>query len=264
MGTILRSAWAWAINVVLILLWLPLMAVVRVFDRDPAHYHTGRMFRRLGYTMTRLTGLWRVEVEGTFPADPRRPYVVVSNHQSHADIPVVSVLPWDMKWVGKAELFRIPIIGWMMRLAGDIPVERGDARAGIKVLGRAREVLAQRCSVMFCPEGTRSKDGRLLPFNDGPFRLAVRTGTPILPLALDGTYDALPKHGWKFGPPRTLRLAVLDPIETQGMSVAEGRGLGDHVRGLIAGQLATWRGVPVEAVLAPEVEKPVNADTPAA
>lgn len=264
MGSVFRSVWAWLVITLLILLWLPLLAVVRVFDRDPARYHTGRMFRRLGAAMTRLTGIWRVEVDGAFPADPRRPYVVVSNHQSHADIPVVSNLPWDMKWVGKAELFRMPIVGWMMHLAGDIPVERGDARAGIKVLGRAKDVLAQRCSVMFCPEGTRSPDGRLLPFNDGPFRLALRTGTPILPLALDGTHDALPKHGWRFGPPRTLRLAVLAPIETAGLSAAEGRALGAQVRGRIADQLAAWRGVSVEDVLAPEVEKPVNAGTPAA
>jgi 1-acyl-sn-glycerol-3-phosphate acyltransferase len=260
----LRSLWAWSVIVLLIVAWLPLLALVRLFDRDPARYATGRMFRRLGAAMTRGTGLWHVEVEGEMPKDPRRPYVVVSNHQSHADIPVVSNLRWDMKWVAKAELFRVPFVGWMMQMAGDIPVDRGDARSGVAVLAKAREVLSKRCSVMFCPEGTRSPDGLLRPFSDGPFRLAARAGVPILPLALDGTHDALPKHGWRFGPARTMRLAVLDPIETAGLTPAEQKGLRELVHGRIAARIAAWRGVPVAAVLAPEVEKPANAGTPAA
>jgi len=264
LSSTLRSLWAWFVIVLLIVVWLPAVALVWLLDRDPARYATGRMFRRLGAAMTRGTGLWHVQVEGWLPDDPRRPYVVVSNHQSHADIPVVSNLPWDMKWVAKAELFRVPFVGWMMRMAGDIPVARGDARSGVAVLGRAREVLGKRCSVMFCPEGTRSPDGLLRPFSDGPFKLALRARVPVLPLALDGTHDALPKHGWRFGPARTMRLAVLDPIETDAMAAGEASALRAQVQGLIAAQIAAWRGVPVEEVFAPHVEKPANAGTAAA
>ncbi|MCA0267876.1 MAG: 1-acyl-sn-glycerol-3-phosphate acyltransferase [Bacteroidetes bacterium] len=246
----LRSAWIWFSIALLVLLWMPVMAVTRLFDRDPVHYATGRMFRRLGAAMTRVNPAWKIRIEGTYPADPRNPYVVVSNHQSNADIPLVSRLPWEMKWVGKAELFRLPLVGWFMRVSDDIPVDRDSQRSRATVLIRAMEVLRQHCSVMFFPEGTRSRDGLLLPFNDGAFRLAVKAQVPILPLALDGTTDALPKGGWRFGPPSDIRLAVLEPIPTEGLTVADVPALRDRVVALIAEQLAAWRGVPVAAVLA--------------
>ena len=75
---------------------------------------------------------------GDLPADPRHPYVVVSNHQSNADIPLISRLPWEMKWVAKKELFDVPVLGWEMLLAGDIPVDRRDAESRAPVLVRAR------------------------------------------------------------------------------------------------------------------------------
>ncbi|QXD15654.1 1-acyl-sn-glycerol-3-phosphate acyltransferase [Rhodocaloribacter litoris] len=246
--TTLRSLWVWSSNVLLILLWLPLLALIRLFDRDPARYTTGRWFRRLGAAMTRVNPFWRVEVSGERIEDPRRPYVVVCNHQSNVDIPVISRLPWDMKWVAKAELFRVPVVGWMMRLAGDIPVERGEQMSRARVLVAARRVLENRCSVMFFPEGTRSRDGRVYAFNDGAFRLAIKAGVPVLPLVLDGSFNALPKDSWRFGEPSTIRLRVLPPVETAGLRSGDTAALRDRVRGQIVAQVAAWRGVPVEAV----------------
>ena len=247
----LRSLWTWVAISVLIMLWLPLLAVIRVFDRDPARYHTGRWFRRLGAAMTRVNPLWHVEVSGERIPDPRRPFVVVSNHQSLADIPVISRLPWEMKWVAKAELLRVPVVGWMMRLAGDIPVARGDKRSRAQVLITARKVLERRCSVMFFPEGTRSRDGRVHAFNDGAFALAVKAGVPVLPLAVDGTFDALPKNSWRFGHPSAIRLKVLPPVETDGLGRDDVAALRRNVRAQIVAQLAEWRGVPAAAVNAP-------------
>ncbi len=244
----LRSIWVWFSITVLILLWLPLLALVRLFDRDPAHYHTGRWFRRLGAAMTVINPVWRVRVSGEKIEDPRRPYVVVSNHQSNVDIPVISRLPWDMKWVAKAELFKLPIVGWMMRMADDIPVDRRSKTSRARVLVKAREVLGKKCSVMFFPEGTRSRDGRVHRFNDGAFRLAIKAGVPVLPLAIDGTFGALPKHTWRFGEPTTIRLKVLPPVETAGMNEHDTEALRDRVRGMIVAQVAEWRGVPAEEV----------------
>jgi 1-acyl-sn-glycerol-3-phosphate acyltransferase len=85
-----RSALIWAAIVGLIVIWLPLLAVVRLFDRDPARYRTGRFFRQLGVAMTRVNPYWNIELEGHFPEDPRRPFVVVANHQSIGDIAVGS------------------------------------------------------------------------------------------------------------------------------------------------------------------------------
>ncbi len=238
----IQSALIWAAEVGLILLWLPLLAVVRLFDRDPAHYTTGRLFRLLGNAMTRVNPLWRVHIEGAFPDDPRLPYVVVSNHQSNADIPVVCRLPWEMKWVAKAELFKLPVAGWMMRLAGDIPVNRNDRASRTRVLTTAKQVLKHRCSVMFFPEGTRSRDGRVRRFQTGAFRLAIEAGVPILPLAIDGTRDALPKNGWKFGNAIDAYLKVLPPIPTDGLNPSDADELAAQVRDRIISQIADWRG----------------------
>ncbi len=255
----LRSLYTWVASALLILAWLPLMAVVRLFDRDPARYHTGRLFRRLGATMTRLNPAWQITVEGTeHIGDPRRPYVLVSNHQSNADIPVVSRLPLEMKWVGKKALFDLPVLGWMMKLAGDIQVDRGDARSRAAVIIKGREYLEKRCSVIFFAEGTRSRDGRLLPFTDGAFRLAVKAQVPILPLAIEGTGSALPTRTWKFGASTPIRLRVLAPVETAGLKTADVPALRERIRTEIAAQIAAWRGVALQDVLAPAVEETAN------
>ena len=240
----LRSIWVWTSVTALIIIWLPLLAVIRVFDRDPARYTTGRWFRRLGMMMTRVNPSWRLQIAGDFPANPRNPYVVVSNHQSMADIPLLSNLPWEMKWIGKIELFRLPYIGWMMKLAGDIPVDRQDRRSGAAMLLRALRTLSLKCSVIFFPEGTRSPDGRLGKFNDGAFHLAVKAQVPLLPIALEGSYGCLPKKSWRFGPPQTILVRLLPPVPTAGLTNDDVPALRDRVRGLILNEVASLRGVP--------------------
>ena len=237
----LRSIWVWGAVASLIIVWLPLLTLIRIFDPDPVRYRTGRWFRRLGVAMTRVNPSWRVHRDGVKIANPRRPYVVVSNHQSLADIPIISHLPWEMKWIGKAELFSLPLVGWMMRLAGDIPVDRADRRSGARMLLAAKACLLLKCSVMFFPEGTRSPDGRVWKFNEGAFHLAIKAGVPVLPVAIEGTRDCLPKRSWKFGPPQEILLRVLPPVETEGLSSDRVEELRDRVRGMIVDQIAAWR-----------------------
>lgn len=238
-----RSALIWAAIVTLIVIWLPLLAITWVFDRDPARYTTGRLFRRLGAAMTRVNPMWQIELHGENPEDPRNPYVVVANHQSLGDIAVISRLPWEMKWVAKAELFRLPFAGWMMRLAGDIPVDRQDPSSRSAVIKRASRVLRNRCSVMFFPEGTRSKNARVRRFQTGAFRVAIANGVPILPIAIDGTSNAIPKHSWKFSERIAARVGVLDPVPTTGMSLEDAPRLAEEVRQRVIAQIAEWRGV---------------------
>jgi 1-acyl-sn-glycerol-3-phosphate acyltransferase len=243
-----RSAWTWFAVTALIVLWLPLLTLIRLFDRDPVHYRTGKWFRRLGVAMTTVNPAWQLAMSGTKISDPRHPYVVVSNHQSMADIPLISHVPWEMKWVGKEELFRLPFAGWMMRLAGDIPVDRADRRSGAKMILRCLKVLEQKCSVIFFPEGTRSPDALLGRFNEGAFHLAIKAQVPVLPLVIEGSHACLPKKSWKFGAPATIQLKILEPVETRGMTLDDVEMLRDKVRGLIARQLAEWRGVAVDQV----------------
>lgn len=224
------------------------MAITHFLDRkDPGKYATGRQFRRLGYLMAAVNPAWTIRISGKYPMSMRNPYVVVCNHQSLADIPIVSRLPWDMKWVGKESLFKLPVLGWMMRVARDIPVSRGDRRSRAQVMIDTKERLAQNVSVMIMPEGTRSPDGRVGEFNDGAFKLALKLGVPVLPIALEGSFDALPKNGWLFGSGSLIHLHVFEPIlpdEWKG----DGTELCEHVRQLIVKQVAEWRGVSPESV----------------
>jgi 1-acyl-sn-glycerol-3-phosphate acyltransferase len=216
------SIWAWLVLVVCIVLWLPVLAVVRLLTApfDRGRYIPGRIFRKIGPAMATLNPLWRFRYSGTMPKDPRRPFVVVSNHESFTDILLISHLPWEMKWLSKAELFRIPIMGWEMWLAGDIPVKRGFGPSAIEAMERCRKALDNRVSVMIFPEGTRSKTSELLPFKDGAFRLAIEAGVPILPLAVSGTGTALRKHDWRFGR-SDAEVRVLEPVETTGLSLSD-------------------------------------------
>jgi 1-acyl-sn-glycerol-3-phosphate acyltransferase len=214
------SLWSWLVLVVCILLWFPLLVLVRLFTFpfDRGRYIPGYIFRRIGPAMATLNPLWRFRYSGTLPANPRRPYVVVSNHESFADILLISHLPWEMKWLSKAELFRIPVMGWMMWLVGDVPVRRGFGPSAVEAMARCRDTLRNRVSVMIFPEGTRSKTAELLPFKDGAFRLAIEASVPILPLALSGTGTALRKHDWRFGK-SVAEVRVLEPVETTGLTL---------------------------------------------
>jgi 1-acyl-sn-glycerol-3-phosphate acyltransferase len=244
----LRSIWIWSAVSLLIVLWLPLVGLIWLFDSDPVRYRTGRWFRRLGVAMTKVNPTWNLVVSGVRVSNPRNPYVVVSNHQSFADIPLISHLQWEMKWVAKKELFKVPFVGWLLRLAGDIPLDRQDRRSGARMLMAASRYLSQHCSVIFFAEGTRSPDGRVGRFNDGAFALAVKAQVPVLPIAVEGSRNCLPKRSWKFGPAQTIQVAVLSPVDTAGMTLNDVPKLRDEVRGMIVKQVAEWRGVKCEEV----------------
>ena len=249
MRSVLVSLWVWLAIAVLMVLWVPLMAVVRLFDRDPAHYRSGYTLRLLGRAFTYVNPFWQITVDGDFPENPRNPYVAVSNHLSQGDPPIIARVPWEMKWVAKIELFRTPIAGQLLRLSGDISVDRRDRDSRANVLVKARDYLDKKCSVMFFPEGTRSRDGRVHRFADGAFRLAIKAGVPVLPIVIDGTQEALPKHSLWFDPnPEPIRVRVLPPVDSSGYEIGEARDLQRVVRDRIIEQLAEWRGVEPEAV----------------
>ena len=217
---------------------LPIMAVSSLRHRgDPTQRHPGRWMRRLGRTASRLTPLWKFEVEGQRPADiDHKGYVVVANHESTADPFLLSWLPFDMRWVAKEELFKPPISGWAMRFGGDIPLRRGKGDSVRVMLQECERALAGGISVMIFPEGTRSKDGKMLPFKDGAFTLAIRAGVPVLPVALAGTYAMRPKHSRWFGKAHACA-KILEPISTEGMGPGDVATLRDASRDSIAAAL---------------------------
>jgi 1-acyl-sn-glycerol-3-phosphate acyltransferase len=236
----LCSIWSWFVLGACFVLWAAPMGLVYLVTRrsDPGRYWVGYMFRQIAVVMATLNPLWKFRISGTMPADPRRPYVAVSNHESFVDILLISHLPWEMKWLSKAELFRIPMLGWLMSLAGDIPVERGTARSAVKAMKRCREILEGKVSVIIFPEGTRSETGEMLPFKDGAFRLAIDTQVPMLPMVVKGTATALRKRSWKLGK-SVAEVRVLEPVETAGMTTADVPRLREQVREIMAREQAS-------------------------
>jgi 1-acyl-sn-glycerol-3-phosphate acyltransferase len=218
----LISAILWLLTTVLATLWLPLLAAIYAVTvpRDPGRYVVGRWFRRAAVVAVALNPYWRFRVSGVRITDPRRPYVAVSNHESYADIFLISHVPWEMKWLSKAEVFRVPVMGWMMRMAGDIGVHRGRATSRAEALEGMRDRLNRRVSIMVFPEGTRSPTHEMLPFRDGAFRLAIEFGAPILPMVVAGTRHAMRRGSLVFNRARA-EVRVLEPIPTDGMTMAD-------------------------------------------
>ena len=218
-----------------VILGTPLVAIIWIVTApfDSGRYAAGRMFRLIAVFTVKLNPLWHFETAGRAVHDPRRPYVAVSNHESYADIFLISHLPWEMKWMSKETMFNIPFMGWMMRMAGDIRIVRGERQSAIKALAAARDRIAKHVSVMIFPEGTRSRGHGMLPFKDGAFRVAIETGASILPLVVAGTRRAMAKGSFRFQKARA-RVKVLDPVETKGLSIDDVGALRDKVRAIIA------------------------------
>lgn len=156
--------------------------------------------------------LWRLAVTGRSRLPWRGPAVIVANHTSLIDILVLFALYRPFKWVSKVEIFKVPLIGWNMRLNGYVALVRGDKESVVKMMRRCRELLAQGSPVILFPEGTRSKTGELQAFKDGAFTLAAEAGCPVIPVAVHGTGNALPKHGLVLREQVRARVEVLEPI----------------------------------------------------
>jgi 1-acyl-sn-glycerol-3-phosphate acyltransferase len=230
----LVSAWVWTAWVLIVLLGFPIACVIFAVTApfDPGRYAVGRFFRLMGKAAAAVNPWWRFRVSGVHVRDPRRPYVAVANHESYADIMLLCYLPWEMKWLAKQTIFNIPVMGWLMRMAGDVPVVRGDQKSGLDALERCRDRLRKRVSVMIFPEGTRSPTDELLQFKGGAFSLAVEAQVPILPIAIAGTRTAMAKHSFQVGH-ADAGCRVLEPIDTTGMGPRDVPALRNRVRALI-------------------------------
>lgn len=189
---------------------LGLWAVTAPFDRRLRLQHLFTCFWASLYTW--FNPLWRVRVEGREHVRPDRTYVMVANHQSFLDILVLFRLFRHFKWVSKAEMFRLPCIGWNMALNRYVRLRRGSPESIARMMAACERHLAQGSSIMIFPEGTRSPDGHLRAFKHGAFSLAQRAGVAILPIVIEGTAHALPKHGFVLRGRHAIRIRVLEEV----------------------------------------------------
>lgn len=157
-----------------------------------------------------------VTVKGVKYIEPGQSYIVAANHQSQLDILVVyGWLDLDFRWVMKKELRKIPVLGICCEKLGHIFIDRLDVSAAVAAINKAKEKISGGTSIFFFPEGTRSRDGNLLPFKKGAFKLALDLQLPILPVSIVGTHDILPAGTVCLRPGRS-KLIIHPPIETTG------------------------------------------------
>jgi len=218
------------------------LAAVHLRNRDdPTRRRAGHWLRNFGKATSFLNPLWTFSVDGEPPADiAERAYVVVCNHESNADPFLLSWLPWDMRWIAKEELFKVPFFGLLLRFGGDIALRRADKHSVLEMLAECRRTLQGGLSIMMFPEGTRSRDGQLRPFKDGAFQLALETGTPILPVVIAGTRTCLPVGSITLGKARAVA-RVLEPIETAHLKPSDLAMLREQTRERIAVAAAQLR-----------------------
>jgi 1-acyl-sn-glycerol-3-phosphate acyltransferase len=158
-----------------------------------------------------------LHIRGRERLDPGRPYVVMVNHQSHLDTgAVVAALPMHLAYVMKQELRKIPIFGYGCERMGMVYVERGNRESARRSMAEAARRVAGGRSVVFYPEGTRSRDGRLQEFKSGGFRLAIEAQVPILPVSIAGTRELFPPDSWRFRAGR-IDVTIGEPIPTTGL-----------------------------------------------
>jgi len=156
-----------------------------------------------------------VSVSGTEKLDSKKPYIFAANHQSQYDILALQgYLGVDFRWLAKKELFQVPIWGPAMRKAGYIPVDRSRGRQALKSLNEAAQKIAAGTSVIIFPEGTRTQDGIMKEFKAGAMVLAIKSGVDIVPVAIKGTYEILPK-GKLLVRPGNVTIHVGNPLATK-------------------------------------------------
>lgn len=233
------SLFFWVACVILLAVLYLVMLVLLVFT-FPFDKQRKILHRQCFWWSDAIIGLnpyWKVSVKGLEHIDPKRTYVIAVNHQSLADIVVLFQIRAQFKWVAKESLFSLPFLGWCLGLCKHIRLKRND-RASIRdVYREAIEYLRSGMSVFFFPEGTRSETDEMNPFQSGAFKLAISEKVPVLPIAVSGTRDAIPKGGWVMNSKVFCNLTVLEPIETASLEHSDFSKLSDTVRARIAAKL---------------------------
>ncbi|MFH0913392.1 MAG: lysophospholipid acyltransferase family protein [Candidatus Omnitrophota bacterium] len=212
----IQSVIIWAVGILLIVVLFFVMVflfmILYPFDRKRKVVHAQCFWWT--DAMTALNPYWDVKVSGLENIDHHQAYVVVSNHQSLADIVLMYKTKMQFKWVAKESLFKIPVLGWNMMLARHIRLRRGDFSSIKKAYREAGEWLRNGISVVFFPEGTRSDNHEIGRFQNGAFKLAIKEKVPILPVVIEGTKNAIPKGSWLFTTKISCVIKALVPIDT--------------------------------------------------
>lgn len=210
----IKSIIVWLTGIIFLVITFPLTMVVWLlifpFDRDKKVTHMFLVYQSL--ILTYLIPIWKIRIKGREKAIRGTTYVIISNHQSILDILLLNCLRYKYKWVSKIENSKVPVIGWYLKMADYIIVDRGNDESKTEMLEKSYNTLKKGISIMIFPEGTRSLNNQIGFFKRGAFQLALEANVPVLPVLIDGTGGILPKHGYHFGSGYQIKIKVLDPV----------------------------------------------------
>lgn len=214
-----------------LLIW----ATTRPFDTQVRLLN--RYTRQWALLYLKSMPMWQLKTTGFEHIDYNQPYIIVSNHQSMLDILAGYALPITFKWMAKAELFRVPVMGWNMSLNGYIRIFRGKSKGTRTMMRMCENAISRNDSVFIFPEGTRSKDGKLKKFKSGAFAMAIKMGVPVLPVVIKGTAEALPKHSLRILGKQVISVSVLPPQQTLAADNETAAEFAHRIHDLIAAEL---------------------------
>lgn len=221
------TAWCWAGCSVSTAFWGTISILGSLVSR------TGRLQH---YCMRRWSkdNLWlsrtRVEIEGLENVNALRPQVFVANHSGLHDIlSLAAFLPIQFRWIAKKSLFRVPFMGWHMRRSGYIAVDRDNPREAARSIIEAAKEIQSGINAIAFPEGTRSKTGKLAKFQSGAFSLALRTGVPLVPISIDGSYRVIVPGTLEVNPGTIIRIKIDRPVDLSTYAKVEKHRLMDDV-----------------------------------
>ena len=227
----MRTIFVWSCIVIATLVLGVFAFVTYPFDRKG---RVGHAYARLWGKIALLANRVRVKVEGMEHLNGKGPYIFMSNHQGYYDVfALLSHLPYQFKWLVKKELFSVPFLGWTMAAVGYIRIDRGGTRDTVEAMNDAAQKIRDGMSVVIFPEGSRSPDGSIQPFKKGGFTLAIKSKVPIVPIAISGSRDIMPKDRLTANPGKIRMLADL-PIETANCSSKDRESLMRRVRATIS------------------------------
>ena len=226
-------AWAYGAVTAPILMIIALLVFGIAYPFDPKRkaLHIFSGFWGLQYFWA--NPLWRIRYSGKENVDKNKSYIIVCNHQSYLDICAMYKLPLVFKWVSKMEATKIPFIGWLLPMHGDILIKRGEGKSSRRMLAEAAKWIKLGASISIFPEGTRSPNGEMHRFKEGAFLLAKVNKLPILPVVMDGTCDMFPKKGLALGGRATLQIKVLPEISTEMVASMGTKELSDYVHAML-------------------------------
>jgi 1-acyl-sn-glycerol-3-phosphate acyltransferase len=241
---VLKSMVVWLVGIIYMLLFFPVTFIIwlLVMPFDNKRKITHWMLNWQSLILIMILPIWKIKIEGREKGLKETPCVIISNHQSILDILLINCLRYRLKWISKIENVKVPVLGWYIRMADYITVDRGNKESKEEMYEKSYKYLQNGTSIMMFPEGTRSVDCEIGFFKRGAFQLAIDTHLPVLPIVLDGSGGVLPKHGLIFTTGHNIRIKVLDPVMPESFNTDDPDILSRNFSNFMIGALKELRG----------------------